>query len=404
MSTSIDQLRHDLAELAAGVETVDLRDRAMATSRGIRTRRRIAAAVVAAVMVATAGVTYVLVPHSGGAEPAAPTPTSAHVDPRTQRIVNSAIDLPPWPGFGANCPSGVFHFRNGYYAVHNSAHTQYILFYEGGVELLNGRVTYADLDGQSPNEALITVKCTADSVPGPDELLAVRLMPDGLVWTIGYVVPSLDGRVIGYDPRMVTVSGATVLVQAEGSATSSGALPGEKQVRGYRYVDGAFQQVSGPVTFPPAPTDVRTVDLRNTSIKFQMMLCGGQCLDAEAVRMVNGVGVENYPIGVGHGRYEFGSVTFTIEQTVKVSTDEAYVVVDESGSGATTSQEVFLVALGFGDLDGVHVVEVGQDGITGIQSISSATEDTAKIRVTTSSGSHLYTYRMGPGGVFHRVT
>ena len=217
-------------------------------------------------------------------------------------------------------------------------------------------------------------------------------------------MPSLNGRVISYDPRMVTVSGATVLVQANGSATSSGAMPSAKQVRGYRYVDGAFRQVSGPVTFPPAPTDVRAVDLRNTSIRFQMMLCGGECLDAETVRMVDGVGVENYPIGAGHGRYKFGSVTFTIEQTVEVSKDEAYIVVDESGSGATTTQEVFLVALGRGPLDGIHVVAVGQDGITRIQSISSATEDVAKIHVFTSSGPQLYTYRIGHGGEFHRVT
>ena len=179
MSTSIDQLRQDLAELAAGVETVDLRDRMMATSRGIRTRRKIAVAAVAAVMVAIAGATYVLVPHSSRTEPAAPTSASAHLDPRTQRIVNSAIDLPPWPGFGTTCPSGVFHFRNGQDTVQNSANTKYVLYYEGGVEMLNGRVTYANLDGKSPNEALISVLCIADNVQVPVELLAVRLMPDG---------------------------------------------------------------------------------------------------------------------------------------------------------------------------------------------------------------------------------
>jgi TolB protein len=72
-----DRLRHDLADLASEVEMVDLRDRAVRTSRRMGARRAIITGTAAVVLLAGGTAAFLrLGPHQA-APPAAPTPSAA---------------------------------------------------------------------------------------------------------------------------------------------------------------------------------------------------------------------------------------------------------------------------------------------------------------------------------------
>jgi hypothetical protein len=428
MNEQFDQLHQDLADLAGEVTSVDLRNRALATSRKIGIRRAVAGTAAAAlVLLASAGVAYAVLPEQHNTMPAGPpssvsttpptppispepatsssTPSAPAspsttvtapatmgavltVDPRTTKIVNAAISIPAWPGMPTGyCPAKVAHFHNGRATAGTLASypTTYNLHYEGA--FIAGRVIYANLDGTSNDEALITVECDGENSTHPIELLAVRLMADGTVRTLGFVINE-PHQILDYDGLSMKVSGSTITLEVMGEHQSDGGPVAAKQVRGYRYGSGGFKQVSGPTTFPALPTDIRTVDLRNATITIGWENCGNGCTGYAPVRMVNGVGT-SLMIDTEKGVSRLISATFRIDQTTN-GTDQlgnvTFIRVTETGTPAKA--DVYLVELAGRGLPGASLITaVGQDGIASITGISGGAGQ-VKVTVTTTAGTH----------------
>ncbi len=345
-------------------------------------------------------------PDSGPTLPA--IPPSNRVDPRTQTILNASITMPAWPGYAQWCPTGVFSFAHGKASATTAYQSDYNLHYEASTNTGLAPVVYADLDGNSADEAVISVSCDSNGSVHPHELLAVRVMPNGTVRTLGFVVATNDHHILDYDDLTVGVSGQTVLVEVDGDHFNDGGPREPEQVRGYRFVGGAFQQVSGPTTFPAYPADITDVDLGNATIAFDMAYpCSGGCIQGSLVRMVNGVGFQTYAVKHADGSYSLESVTFTIQHTAIVTdyagTNEAFVWVTEKGSGALTTAAVFAEQLGNGLLSGPQLVAVGKGGVTGIVDLT-ASGNTATVTVQTSSGPKPYGYRQNSSQTWIRVS
>lgn len=98
MNASMDNLRSGLADLADDVQPVDLRDRALRTSRRIGLRRTALTSVLSLVLLGSAGVTAVAMTGGGGGVPDPGATASASVGPPSQSPSHSPSPSPAVSG------------------------------------------------------------------------------------------------------------------------------------------------------------------------------------------------------------------------------------------------------------------------------------------------------------------
>jgi hypothetical protein len=309
------------------------------------------------------------------------TGTGSAADPRRIDLANAVIDLPAWPASWSSlendCPSGARQFHAGKSTVAGSRWASY----------LDGPPRYADLDGQSGDEALLTIRCQ-NGESNPPLLLALKPMPDGSLKTLG-AINAQGPELLNYDPDTITIDGSTVLVEMMGPITGPGFLGADKQLRGYAYSAGRFRQVSGPTAFPPIPKTVRTADLRNTTFLLSAEACQALCT---YVRFVDGTGRAAL---VPHGQlstFSEGPSSFiTDPQTGK---DLAVIVISWRTAGDSTRTAAFGVSDSNGakPLSGDAFVQTGGD-IVGIESVSGSATGIATVVVRMSAGAQTRTYR-----------
>ncbi len=405
-----DRLHNDLADLAEQVAVVDLRDRALRTSRRITLRRRLTAAAVAvAVITIGAGGAFAFSGQENKPVPAgstSPSPSASPSDlpsvqpsgsvsesPSAQGqapsiysvdIRNATIAMPDWPHYDM-CRSGPHKFVDGESVASKTNGGEY------DYDMLPTPVTYANLDGQPGDEALVTVQCTGDGSVNPSQLLALKPKPDGTLAVLGAPNTSLT-KILDYDLYDISVSGRVVSLETMGPHTSNGG-PGEpKQLRGYRYDDGAFHQVSGPTEDATWPTDVRGVDLGNSTLAVT---------DGAQHFLVRFVG------GTGQQKLDSGTYTLTLGPVVSILTNKGQdadtVLITRQVPGGTKVALFWVQAFAGTATSAGVVVRVGDDGITGITGYTEKPGGCGGlfIDVTTASGKETRRYVQDDSGWFH---
>jgi hypothetical protein len=385
-----DRLHNDLADLADQVAVVDLRSRALRTSRRITLQRRLTAVAAAVAVIAIgaggafafsgqdqkpvpAGSTSPSPSTSPSGLPSAQPSGSVSDSPSAQGqapsiysvdIRNATIVMPDWPHFDM-CQSGPHKFVDGESVASKANGNEY------DYDMLPAPVTYADLDGQPGDEALVTVQCTGDGSVNPSQLLALKPKPDGTLGVLGAPNTSLT-KILDYDLYDISVSNRVVSLETMGPHTSNGGPAEPKQLHGYRYDDGAFHQVSGSTQDAAWPNDIYGVDLGNSTLSVN---------DDQGflVRFVNGTGKQTN----ANGTY-----TFTLGPVVPIQGDKGenadVVLITRQGPGGTKVALFWVHATG-SRTPAAIVVHVGDDGITGITG-------------------YFWDFKGGCGGLFINVT
>jgi hypothetical protein len=420
---NLDLLRESLADVAEWSEPADLRDRILRKSRRVGIQRAALGAVAVVVTVGAAAggalvvahptsqnapTTQITAPVASAPAPSVSTSASASAatavipppDPRTVDLRNATIDIPTWPGnssfITSGCPAGQRRFTNGSAAANAGQSSIYTL----PADLPTG---YANLDGEAGDEAVVTLLCSGGGSLNAELLLALKVRPDHTLTTLGSVVTATDNALLAYDDDDVRTDGNRVLVEVWGNYVSNGGYA-FKQLRGYKYDNGAFHQVSGPTSTPALPKNVHDVDLRNTTLHLEGLgECNLVCHDV-AVRFVDGAGQDTTVTSGNAPNLIHQSYTYTIDQTsyTKIeNVDRALVTVTRRATDGSRVQAVFAVAAGFDlfgrGIGGWAVIATGQDGVTGIVS-QRGVGDLAEVTVKTANGQQVRTYRLQDNG------
>jgi hypothetical protein len=254
-------LRADLADLAEQVAIVDLRDRALTTSRRLAVRRATLAAV--ALIVAVAGVAVVLRPLSRDIAPSRPVPThlpatteSTTVPTIIQRpvatdpLANATLDLPAWGGT-SDCGPGLATFRNGTH-----------LFPNGGPQALLVKAVPVTVAGQ-PAEA-VALMCLV----GNHHSYQVAVFRTDSGSAVGQVVA--DAAVVfelsSPGPDQVAVELGDRYDDAVPFSDVEKAS--QHQVRTYLWNGHGFAQSGGPTAFASDPPSMH-LEETTTALVFQ---------------------------------------------------------------------------------------------------------------------------------------
>ncbi|MFK3982608.1 hypothetical protein ACI2K4_19805 [Micromonospora sp. NPDC050397] len=267
---NLDRLRNDLADLAEEAAPVDLRDRALRTSRRIGVQRTLASSAAALVMIGAAtGTAFAFLPKDNpGPAPgtetptpavvtptptptsadASPTPTGTTLKPLTvAEIKNGKLSLSDWGT--EECPNGTFSFRNGlhvYRPLPDSSMTFSVV----------GEPALVDVNGDGVNEAAALIVCSPHAVHA-QQVLVFERAPDGGVRSLGRVASVRPLPDVFMPPELIQAVGAgdsgTIRVRWADNQAGSTAAP---QWRTYRWTDGQFKQVNGPTRFPDLSADV----------------------------------------------------------------------------------------------------------------------------------------------------
>ncbi|MEV4621679.1 hypothetical protein AB0J74_23590 [Asanoa sp. NPDC049573] len=264
---NFDQLRADLGDLADEVQSVDLHERALATSRRLARRRAMATGAAAAVVVVAAGGIALSGLLGGDRPPVGPANTPSATAPptitpgptvtatttppaaplkalTTAEVRQATIDVPAWRTDA--CPDGRQPVPNTNTDDRNLTVT--------------GDVVLADVDRDGAGDALILLRCRAYPRPGADEViedqvLALHRAADGSVATLGRVVanrPEPGGGVLG-EVQAVAGGGIRVLwFDSQPGHPDNGF-----QWRVYGWNGSGFAQTGGPASFPKITVDLK---------------------------------------------------------------------------------------------------------------------------------------------------
>lgn len=253
------------------------------------------------------------------------------------------------------------------------------------------------------DSVVVTLICSGRGSLNAELLLALKVRPDHSLVTRGSVVTATDNALLAYDDDDVRTDGDTVLVEVWGNYVSDGGYA-FKQLRGYKYDNGAFHQVSGPSSTPAPPKNVHDVDLRNTTLHLEGLGgCSSGCRDV-AVRFVDGTGRDTTVTSGNAPKRIHQSYTYTINQTsyTKIANvDTALVTVTRQAPDGSSVQAVFAVAAGFDlagrGIGGWAVIATGQDGVTAIVS-QRGVGDLVEVTVKTVNGQQVRSYRFQDNG------
>lgn len=241
------EMRRGLSEIAAEVEAVDLRERALATSRQIRVRRTVTAAM-AGLAAASLSVAVAVWPDHPPRPPAvepAPSPTVLPTEqqsggPDLGPLKSATITVPSWGAAAdATCPTGRVTLRDGQYQ-RDAAHRP--------VNVLSYVTVDVDHDGAEDYVAHLT--CGEGPEAGGRQIVAFRRSGQELE-LIGRVVGTQDGLAMMDYLEARDGGRIAVLVSKEYSDGGQNTVPNQWRV--YAWQNGRFRQVDGPTTFPPHP-------------------------------------------------------------------------------------------------------------------------------------------------------
>lgn len=249
------ELREFYADTADRMRPVDLRDRALASSRQLTTRRN--AAVSAAVaLVAVLAVTLAVglvgdrtpPPADPSPSPVTPapsvTPVRAHGDEATPDLGpfrDATITVPAWAGSAAGrCPSGQVRLDSG----GSSSYTG------NGLPVWVSSYTETDMDGDGDGDLVAVLHCGEGPESPGTEVVAFRRGTDGRPVTMARVVGTRDGFGGIY---AVSWAEGGVTVELSKDYTDGGQQTVPYQSRAYRLVGGVAQQFMGPTAFEENP-------------------------------------------------------------------------------------------------------------------------------------------------------
>jgi hypothetical protein len=268
--------------------------------------------------------------------------------------------MPSWPHY-PGCQAGPHTFTNGEAVAGTGTDGEYDYQF-GPVAPI-----YANLDGQAGDEALVTVICNGGAANGVYQLLALKSEPGGTLTAIG--APNITvTKVYDYDQYDVAVSGRVISLETEGVHNGSGTPSGPKQLRGYRYENGAFQLISGPTQDATWPTDTLGLDLANSTLSVLSPTANG--VQNYLVRFVGGVGKQTVPIdpqnpGAGTRTYTFNQGK-VVPITGNEGDNEDVVLITRHGPDGDKVVLYWVKAVAGTATTAKIVVRVGDDGITGI--------------------------------------
>ena len=236
-------------------------------------RRRVRAAVIAALVVLVLGIplaVYIVLHHDSptaapGPAPSAGASTSASVAPSASapttapapdgRIAldtlrNGTFVVPPWPPDNLTGTSGRLTFHNGQVVVPPDDRFDFERY------IIIGGVSYGDVDQDGATETIAEVDCVVQG--GSQQLVALDRDTAGNIVTMGTVVATTgEIRVIDSTAFRVTGQGVVESRLGDFQRCCGDETPQLWQVRGYGWNGRQFRQVGGPTAFPlnPAITD-----------------------------------------------------------------------------------------------------------------------------------------------------
>ncbi|MEV6526227.1 hypothetical protein AB0M43_30240 [Longispora sp. NPDC051575] len=338
---------------------------------------------------------------------AEPTPVpspSASLDQKAPDLPNARIAVPGWPG-GENitkfCAAGTYTFANG--KVVFGQHEGYESTYSQDTEY---PLVRADLDGQPGDEILMHLTCSGPGSFHPQQLLALKPLPDGTVRTLGWVIAPKPGEIYAYREVSVKVADRVVSVEVMGAYRTNGWYT-RKQTRSYRYEGTAFKQVAGPTSFPVVPSTLRGLDLRQQPVQVTDFGCTGCRL--AIVNFVDGRGSDTVQTAFMTDPTRVAVYEFTIEGFVIAGPqggEHALALVTSRAPDGATQKRVYDVRVGTtgpGDEFGVilenPVAATGKGGVTDIVGIKAGPrESTVEVTVRTAAGQEARIYQWGVTG------
>ncbi|MCW3843560.1 hypothetical protein ONA70_25995 [Micromonospora yasonensis] len=262
-----DRLRFDLADLADEVTPVDLRDRALRTSRRLGIQRAVTTSAAALVMIAAAtGTALAIRPNEqSGPAPATsvtatptPTPERASPSPSTAEPAdapmapvtadearNASIRLGKWST--DFCPAGTYRFNDGnsvYKPLQDSPRTFSIL----------GDPVIADVDRDGDLDAVVLVTCSPFAVRA-QQVIALQRTESGAIATLGQV--AVTGAQVGGGEITQVEATADGAVRVHWMDTQVMGDNRAAQWRVYRWSGHGFRQSDGPTSFPKVSVDLK---------------------------------------------------------------------------------------------------------------------------------------------------
>ncbi|MEU8295869.1 hypothetical protein AB0C04_01085 [Micromonospora sp. NPDC048909] len=272
------RLRLDLADLADEVTPVDLRDRALRTSRRIGIQRAVATSAAALVLLGAAtGTAFAMMPDRR-ADPlpattpsvtATPTPTADATSPSpssdvkpadaprapltVDEVRNANIRLGKWND--DFCPGGTYRFKDGssvYLPREDSP---------GAFGIL-GTPSIVDVDRDGDLDAVVLITCSPFAVRA-QQVVALHRTESGAVATLGQVTINGAYPTGGELMEIQTAADGTVRVRWHDTQPGGDAA----QWRSYRWSGAGFHQSDGPRSFPKVSIDVKVAAGPTTLVK-----------------------------------------------------------------------------------------------------------------------------------------
>jgi hypothetical protein len=247
----IDILRRELSETATEVDTVDLRERALATSHRVRIRRTVATAAAGFAVAALAlGTTVTLRTEGSPAPPAvspgpsAPSPTRLAIEPPDGQedlgpFESATFTVPDW-GVPASvgCSEGRMTLTAG--QEPDDPHRP--------VNVLS--YVAVDVDRDGVEDYVAHLMCGEGPEAGGSQIVAFR-RDGGELRPIGRILGTQDG--FGMMDYLEARGGGRVAILVAEEYTDGGEESVPNQWRTYAWRKGGFRQVDGPTTFPAKP-------------------------------------------------------------------------------------------------------------------------------------------------------
>ncbi|MEV6345189.1 hypothetical protein [Actinoplanes sp. NPDC051851] len=192
----------------------------------------------------------------------APTPVpNGHIDAATLR--NATLDIPAWPADNVQGPSGALRFRDGEVVLDEQQVPSGQPPHAAVILILS--VTYGDVDGDGSDETIAVVGCLIEG--GAKQVIAFDRDASGKIVTLGRITGTTGTvRDIRDDSPRVARDGLVTVRVGDYQRCCADRTPQIWQKRGYRWRNGAFEQVSGP-TRMPAGTHVTETRLTTSGVK-----------------------------------------------------------------------------------------------------------------------------------------
>lgn len=255
----LDGLRTELRYIADEVKPVDLRDRALVTSRRLRRQRSVAVAggLASIAMVATVLLSLTRIedlPLPPPPLPIAPSPTylpSPPTPPTTTMdygpFNDAFVTVPSWGAADTRCLTGRVRVRSG--QAESPSDTKTVLNVLG--------VVASDVDGDGAQDYVADLSCGEGPESPGRQVVAFRRSGSELT-PIAVVVRRNTGD-IEMISEIADRGGGRIAVLVSSAYSDSGYEFVPSQWRVYGFGSGRFRQVDGPTSFPADPPGIKVM-------------------------------------------------------------------------------------------------------------------------------------------------